>query len=164
MITYLLNVRMADLSLKITDEMLSIIRECTLLANETVVSKREKRTFKVIGRNDNDEYSIQIQLTSKNPCNPTRSLSTLSRKVLENDYMSKILEGHTPNGSVFKSGLIDTDEHCSITYKSDPEIVSEIISIFFDDKKSTKEKELASDTAEIIRSIILNYINTKNAL
>ena len=164
MITYLLNVRMADSSLKINDKMLSIITECTLSANKTVVSKREKRTFKVLGRNNNDEYSIQIQLTSKNSCNPTRSLSTLSRKVLENDYMSQILEGHTPNGSVFKSELIVTDEHSSITYKSDPEIVSEIISIFFEDQKNAKEKELASDTAEIIRSTILNYINTKNSL
>ena len=164
MITYLLNVRMADSLLKINDKMLSIITECTSSANETVVSRREKRTFKVLGRINNDEYYIQIQLTSRDSCNPTRSLSTLSRKVLENEYMSQILEGHTPNGSVFKAELVDTDEHSSITYKSDPEIVSEIISIFFDDKKNDKEKELASDTAEIIRSTILNYINTKNNL
>ena len=65
--------------------MLSIISECTSAANDTVVSKREKRTYSVLGRKDNDEYTIQIQLTTKNPVNPTRSLSTLARKVIENE-------------------------------------------------------------------------------
>ncbi len=164
MITYILSVKMADPSLKIDDKMLSIIKECTIAANETVVSRREKRNFEVLGRYENDEYTIQVRLTSKNSCNPTRSLSTLSRKVLENEYMSKILEGHTPNGSVFKSKIIDTDEYSTITYKSDPEIVSEVISIFFNDKMTTAEKDLASDTAEIIRKTVLNYINTKKEL
>ena len=164
MITYLLNVRMADSALKINEKMLSIISECTAMANDTIVSKREKRTFEVLGRVNNDEYTIQIQLSSKNACNPTRSLSTLSRKVLENNYMSEILEGHTPNGSVFKAELVNTDEHSAITYKSDPEIVSEIISIFFDKQMSAKGKDLASNTAEIIRGTVLDYINKKNSL
>ena len=164
MITYLMSVRMADPTIIIDDKVFSIISECTISASNTVVSRREKRSYEVMGRNKDDENSIIIKLTSKNPVNPTRSLSTLSRKVLDNKYMSNILEGHTPNGSVFKSELIDSDEDANITYKSDPEIVSEIISLFFDNTMLPKEKELASDTAESIRSIVLEYINNKNSL
>lgn len=164
MITYLMNVRMADPSIKIDDKVFDIISECTVSANNTVVSRREKRSYEVISRNRDDENAIIIKLTTKNPVNPTRSLSTLSRKVLDNEYMSSILEGHTPNGSVFKSELIDADEDSNITYKSDPEIVSEIISIFFDNTMLPKEKELASDTAENIRSVVLKYINNRNSL
>lgn len=163
MITYILNVKMADTSLKIDDKMLSIISECTSAANDTVVSKREKRTYSVLGRKDNDEYTIQIQLTTKNPVNPTRSLSTLARKVIENEYMSKLLEGHTPNGSVFKSEIVNESED-SVIYISDTEIMSEIISIFFNNDLLPKEKTLASDTAESIRSIIIDYVNAKKTL
>lgn len=164
MITYLMSVRMADPSITIDDKIFRIISECSVSASNTVVSKRERRTYEVIERNKDDANAIIIKLTSKNPVNPTRSLSSLSRKILDNEYMSSILEGHTPNGSVFKSELIEADEDSNITYKSDTEIVSEIVSIFFDNTMLPKEKELASDTAESIRSIVLEYINKKNDL
>ncbi len=164
MISYLLSVKMADQTLEITDKMIEEITKCTTAANNTVVSKREKRTFKVIGREGNDPYTIQIQIISKNAINATRSLSTLSRKVTENEYLSKILEGHSPNGSVFKATQLDKDENYAITFRTDTDIVSEIISIFFSTDMLPKEKELASNTAAEIRRITLDYINQKMGL
>ena len=166
MISYLLKVRMADPTIKISDKMLAIIDSCTSLANETTVSKREKRTFKVLGRypNDDEKASILIRITSRDACSPTRSLSTLARKVLENDYMSKILDGHTPNGSVFKAELDKLDENYKINKLSDAEIVSEVVSVFFDDRKPTSEKDLNRITAEKIREIVLQHINEKQSL
>ena len=81
MITYLLNVRMADSALKINEKMLSIITECTAMANDTIVSKREKRTFEVLGRVNNDEYTIQIQLSSKNACLPVRKIRSILHQI-----------------------------------------------------------------------------------
>lgn len=159
--TYTLEVRMADNTLKISDEMMEIIDSCTEGANSTTVSKREKRSFKVIGRQD--ENSILITITTRGSINPTRSLSTLSRKLLENKEMNKILEGHTPNGSVFKAIVID-ESNSKITHLSETKIVSEIVSLFFEKNLLPKEKILAEQTTEKIRNIILEHINKKNKL
>ena len=51
-----------------------------------------------------------------------------------------------------------------IAYKSDTEIVSEIISIFFEKTMSEKKNALANAAAEDIRSIVLKYLNDKKAL
>ena len=161
MITYILEVRMADSELIITDEMEQIINECTQKANSTIVSQREKRTFSVIGRKD--EYTLMVSLTSRDATNPTRSLSTLSRKVLENDTMSQLLAGHTPNGSVFKAQLIESADS-KITFLPDTEIVSEILKIFFDTDSLPREKELSRKFAEEIRNIVIDYKNQKDNL
>lgn len=161
MIQYRLAVKMADTSMKITDKMMDIISTCTNAANDTIVSKREKRTFEVVGRKD--EYTIFVTLTSRDPVIPSRSLSTLTRKVLENHYMSSILVGHTPNGCVFKA-TIESENQITITNKTDTEIVSEVVSIFFDRSLSPKAKDLSSDAAEKIREIVIQYLNDKNTI
>ena len=161
MITYNLEVSFADSKLEITDEIEKIIAECTKPANETTVSQREKRTFTVTGRKD--ENTIFIQIITRNPVNPTRSLSTLARRVLENDAMSKILKGHTPNGSVFKAKLINSTDS-EITYLPDTEIVSNVVSIFFKNDYTSREKEIAETAAEKIRDIVIDYVNKKNNL
>ena len=79
--------------------------------------------------------------------------------------MKKLLVGHTPNGSVFRSTLLEEDPISKkIAYKSDTEIVSEIISIFFEKTMSEKKNALANAAAEDLRNIVLKYLNDKKAL
>ncbi len=160
MISYKLEVSMADKNLKITNQMYDIICDCCNQASQTIVAKREKRTYTVTGRKD--EYTIYLTLTSRDAVLPNRSLSTLTRKVTANEYMQKILEHHTPNGCVFKTNLLHEDTTTMrITHQTDTEIVSEIISIFFEKTMSKKKLELASTAAENIRNIVIQYLNDK---
>jgi len=154
---------MADKKLPITERMRDELCECCKQASNTVVARREKRTYSIIGRKD--EYTLYMTLTSRNEVLPNRSLSTLTRRVTANEYMKKLLVGHTPNGSVFRSTLLEEDPISKkIAYKSDTEIVSEIISIFFEKTMSEKKNALANAAAEDIRSIVLKYLNDKKAL
>ena len=154
MINYYLELSMADKKLPITERMRDELCECCKQASNTVVARREKRTYSIIGRKD--EYTLYMTLTSRN---------TLTRRVTANEYMKKLLVGHTPNGSVFRSTLLEEDPISKkIAYKSDTEIVSEIISIFFEKTMSEKKNALANAAAEDIRSIVLKYLNDKKAL
>ena len=163
MINYYLELSMADKKLPITERMRDELCECCKQASNTVVARREKRTYSIIGRKD--EYTLYMTLTSRNEVLPNRSLSTLTRRVTANEYMKKLLVGHTPNGSVFRSTLLEEDPISKkIAYKSDTEIVSEIIAIFFEKTMSEKKNALANAAAEDIRSIVLNYLNDKKAL
>ena len=66
---------------------------------------------------------------------------------------------------VFRSTLLEEDPISKkIAYKSDTEIVSEIIAIFFEKTMSEKKNALANAAAEDIRSIVLKYLNDKKAL
>ena len=98
MINYYLELSMADKKLPITERMRDELCECCKQASNTVVARREKRTYSIIGRKD--EYTLYMTLTSRNEVLPNRSLSTLTRRVTANEYMKKLLVGHTPNGSV----------------------------------------------------------------
>ena len=136
MINYIIELKMADKSLKITDEMKELISQCALEASATTVSRKNKRTFSVEKRID--EYTIIIKLQSRDAINPTRTMSTLTRAVVHDEQII-----HIP----------------------DTQIVSEIISIFFStDYMPKKEKELTEETASKIRKLIIDYKNKLSIL
>lgn len=163
MITYVLSVKMADHSLAISDEIMKIIAACAKEANKTTASRREKRTFELTKRQD--EYTIIITIKTKNPVIPTRSLSTITRQILKNEFMADILRGRTPNGCVFDATVIDEFQDKLPTKNlNDVEIVNEIISIFFSKPISPIERSLNIETANKIKDIIYNYHKEKNEL
>ena len=64
MINYYLELSMADKKLPITERMRDELCECCKQASNTVVARREKRTYSIIGRKD--EYTLYMTLTSRN--------------------------------------------------------------------------------------------------
>ncbi len=158
MVEYLIAIKMADKTLSISTEMEKIIDDCTQEANETTVSIRNKRIFSLEKRID--DYTLIIKIQSKTAINPTRTLSTLTRAVSRNKRMSEILnEGnHIINGCIFHSRLLN-EEGSQILHLSDPAIVSEIISIFFGNEYTPKEKVIVEETAAEIRKTILSFKN-----
>lgn len=158
MVEYLIELKMADKTLPISIEMEKIIDECTQEANETTVSLRNKRIFSLEKRID--DYTLMVKIQSKNTINPTRTLSTLTRAVSRNERMAEILnEGnHIINGCIFNSCLL-SEEGSQILHLSDPDIVSEIISIFFGNEYTPKEKVIVDETASKIREIIISHKN-----
>ena len=159
MVEYLVELKMADKNLAISDEMEKIISQCTKEANETTVSIRNKRFFSLEKRID--EYTLVVKIQSKTAINPTRTLSTLTRAVSRNPRMAEILNNgnHIINGCIFNSRLI-SEEGTQILHLSDPAIVSEIINIFFGNEFTPKEKKIVENTAAEIRELILSYKNT----
>lgn len=161
MVEYLIELKMADRTLAITDEMERMIKECAIEANNTTVSIRNNRVFSVEKRMD--AYTLVVKIQSKTSLNPTRTLSTLTRAVSKNRRMNELLTGHIVNGCIFHAKLL-SEIGTNIIHLSDTEVVSEIISVFFQQDLSPKEKSLALETAETIRKTMIGYINKKNNL
>ena len=159
MVKYLIELKMADKNLAISEEMEKIIAQCTQEANETTVSIRNKRLFTLEKRID--EYTLVVGIQSKTAINPTRTLSTLTRAVSRNARMTEILSNvnHIINGCIFNSRLL-SEEGSQILHLSDPAIVSEIVNIFFGNEFTPKEKEIVESTATEIRELVLSYKNT----
>lgn len=158
MIDYLIELKMADKSFPITDEMEKLISQCAHEASMTTVSRKNKRTFSVEKRID--EYTIIIKLQTRDAINPTRTMSTLTRAVVHNEKLYSIVKSHIVNGLIFNTSLLSKKDS-RIIHIPDTQIVSEIISIFFnkDDYIPKEEKELAEETASKIRKLIIGYKN-----
>ena len=157
MIDYIIELKMADKAFPITDEMKELISQCALDASTTTVSRKNKRTFSVEKRID--EYTIIIKLQSRDAINPTRTMSTLTRAVVRNEKLYSLVKDHIVNGLIFNTSLL-SQQDTQIIHIPDTQIVSEIISIFFNtDYMPEKEKELTEETASKIRELIINYKN-----
>ena len=160
MIHYKLELKMADHSLKINAELKNMLCNCAKYASNSVLSKRTNRKF-WIDEDMPDEYTVIVHITSRDPINPTRSISAITRTISKNPSYYSLIENHIVNGMIFKTRCIEKENE-TIIQKPDDEIVSEIISIFFGNCMSTQEKELRREYADKIRSLILDYINSKN--
>ncbi len=162
MIDYMIELKMADKSFPITDEMKKLISQCALEASATTVSRKNKRTFSVEKRID--EYTIIIKLQSRDAINPTRTMSTLTRAVVHNEKLYSLVKDHIVNGLIFNTSLLSQND-TQIIHIPDTQIVSEIISIFFkNDYMPKEEKELTEKTASEIRKIIIDYKNKLSIL
>lgn len=159
MIVYKLELKMADKEMKIDSTIRNMIAECAKEASSTTVSKKYRRSFEVEDDQPN-EYTLIIKISSRDAINPTRTISTITRAVTRNDKYYNLVKDHIVNGLIFQTRLI-SEENEKVISLSDPDIVSEIVSIFFSTDLLPKEKELASNTAENIRSIVIEYLNKK---
>ena len=160
MIIYKLELKMADKALRIEDSLKSMIIACAKEANSTTVSKKYRRTF-TVEKEQPDEYTLIIKIASRESINPTRTMSTITRAVTRNPDYYNLVKDHIVNGLIFNTRLI-SEENGIIKTMPDTEIVSEILSIFFKDDMTDREKELASITAEKIRPIVIDFVNKRN--
>lgn len=161
MIVYFIELKMADKAFPITDEMKELISQCAFEASLTTVSRKNKRTFSVERRID--DYTIIIKLESRDAINPTRTMSTLTRAVVHNEKLYSLVKDHIVNGLIFNTSLLK-EESGQIIHIPDTQIVAEIISIFFKNDYSPREKALAEKTAAEIRKIVIEYKNKQSAL
>lgn len=156
MITYYLDLQMAKKNFEITERMMELIIDCANIANSTVVSKRNKRTFSVEKRID--KYTLRIKLESRDSIIPSRTMSTLTRAVTQNTEFYDMVKDNLYNGLIFSTKLIN-EENSQILQMDDTDIISEIINIFFKKDYLPSQKDLVEDTAEKIRNTIIQYKN-----
>ncbi len=139
-----------------------MISACAQEASLTTVSRKYRRTF-TVEDSQPDEYTVIVRISSRDAINPTRTMSTLTRAVTRNPAYRELVKEHVINGLIFQTRLISEEDN-KIISMSDPQIVSEIISIFFNCDMSGSAKNLASNTAEKIRAIVLEYTNKRKDL
>ena len=149
-------------------EWTNAIKEAQNIANQSFSAIRYKRIISKIDFIDSS--TIIARLESRDPINPTRSISSLSFALARNEdaKQSHLLDGHIINGRIFKTSLV-TENTSQITNLSDMAVVQEIISIFFREKDSSiqedlssREKKLARNVHDKIRDIVISYVNDKN--
>ena len=160
MLLYKLELRMADKKMKIDKAIRDMIIDCAKEASSSTVSKKYKREFS-IEEEQPDDYTLIACIRSRDPINPTRTFSTVTRAVFRNDDYKNLVKDHLVNGLVFQVKPQSTENEKVITL-SDTKIVSEIVSIFFDNPLPS-EKKLVCDTADKIRQTVIDYINAKDA-
>lgn len=160
MIIYKVELKMADKVLRIDDSLKSMIIACAKEASSTTVSKKNRRTF-TVEKDQPDEYTVIIKISSRESINPTRTISTITRAVTRNPDYYNLVKDHIVNGLIFNTRLI-SEENGIVKSMTDTEIVSEILSIFFKNDMTDSEKELASVTAEKIRTIVIDFVNKRN--
>lgn len=161
MIDYVMELRMADKNLPITDKMEKLLCDCAKEAGETTVSRKNKRTFAIERRLD--EYALLVRLQSRDAINPTRTMSTLTRAVIRNNELYSLVKDHMVNGLIFHLTLVD-EQNTQIIHIPDPEIIAEIVSMFFKNDFAPKEKVLAEVFCEKIRAAVLEYKNEQRKL
>ncbi|MCM1298599.1 MAG: hypothetical protein NC228_03440, partial [[Eubacterium] siraeum] len=111
-----------------------------------------------------DEKNIHLRMTSRDQVIATRSISTLSRALVQNerDKNSGLLDGHIINSCVFNSRLMDQSTS-HIDNLNPTEIVQQTVEIVLGQKfLSDRERMYAKEASDKIRDIVLEYVNKKN--
>ncbi len=158
MFKYNLSVSMSDPNLKISEEIKTLMVKAADEANSRRNASRKGRLIKI--NESIDDYHINITLDSKTEVIPTRALSALSRCMIELDT-NGILDGHNYRGCILNSTLL-TDENNDIKSISDVEMLQEIIDMLFNRTTyNNRDKKLATQTLDIIRNSVIEYINNK---
>lgn len=164
---YVYDIKMSpmDKNVKLdSPEWVNAMIEAKNIANQSFSAIRYKRGISKMDFVDSS--TVVVRLESRDPINPTRSLSSFSIALVKNEEakQSHLLDGHIISGRVFKTSLVSEDTS-QITDLSDTGIVQEIISVFFSKKDlSIKEKELVREVRAKIRDIVIAYVNDRNEL
>ena len=164
MYVYDMQVSMSDPLFLFDDVLISAIQEAIQIANASFSAVRYNRTIEYVKKID--ERSLHLRMCSRDPINATRSLSSLSRALVRNEREkgSALLDGHIQNGCVFSTKLME-ESTSHISALPDSEIVQEIISIFFGQAElNNREKRVARETAEKIRTLVIAYANKKKEI
>lgn len=159
MYKYDLSVSMSDTNLGISEEIRELMVVAANSANSRRNASRKGRAFEI--KELIDEKHIHVCLLSDTEVIPTRALSALSRSMITCD-LNGILEGHCFRGRVFNASLIESNEKKETTL-SDVQMLQEITAMLFDRVSlNNREKKLARDTCDEIRSIVIDYLNKKS--
>lgn len=162
MYIYDLDVSMSDKELIFDKKLMEAIKQAINIANSSFSAIRYNRKIELVETINNT--NIHLRMTSRNPINATRSLSSLSRALVRNEKEknSGLLEGHIINGCVFNTKLLNQTTSF-ISNLNPTEIVQEVVAIVLGQKfLNDKERILAKEASDKIRDVVIEYVNKKN--
>ena len=160
MFKYILTVSMADEQLSITDPMIMSLLRCAITkTNSSKNSKLKGRHFE-LASNYIDKDHVNIILKSNNEVIPSRAMSSLSRAIIAEDK-NNIISSY--RGCIFNSKLT-SNQIVKTANLSDVELLQEIIAMVFGQQnlRNNKDKALARKYTDKIRSLIIEYIQSKS--
>lgn len=155
MFVYELSVSMADKKLAFSNNeiLLEAIKEAIEISNNSFSAIRYKRTIEFIKLLD--DKTMLLKMISRDETNPTRSLSSLSRALVQNEKNkdSKLLEGHLVNGCVFNAKLIGIQkpELFELESITDSDVIKILVEIISD----PKYKFISKDVFESVKKILV---------
>ncbi len=159
MYTYNLSVAMSDRSFSFyeNEEMIPAIKEAISISNSSFSATRYKRSIEYVKLID--EKHILLRMHSRDEINPTRSLSSLSRALVQNERtkQSGLLDGRIVNGCVFHASVINSPEPTTINELSN----SEVIQILVEMAIGTKYNSIATDTLNSVKQIVIDTLNNR---
>lgn len=161
MYIYDLAVSMSDKELIFDEKLMEAIEQAIDIANNSFSATRYDRKIEFIEAIN--DTSIHLRMTSRDSINATRSISSLSRALVQNELKkgSGLLEGHIINGCVFNTKLLDQTAS-SINDLNPTEIVQEVVEIVLGQKfLNDRERRLAREASDKIRDIVIEYVNRK---
>ncbi len=164
MYIYDLNVSMADKEMVFDKKLIDAINQAIDISNSTISAARSNRKIEFIEKTN--EKNIHLRMTSREPINPTRSISSLSRALVQNEKEknSGLLDGHIVNCCVFNSTVINQTSSC-ICNLNPPQIVQQVVEIVLGQKfLNDKERAYAKEASNKIQDIVLEYVNRKNEI
>lgn len=155
MYLYNLSVAMANkqFSFEQCPQMLDMIKEAITISNSSFSATRYKRTIEF--HNIIDEKHIHLIMKSRDKINPTRSLSSLSRAVLnlEKEKGTSFLASCTANGCLFNAVVIEAPKQpISIDELSDNLLLKSVIDLVYSSDENYKQK---------LKELMLPFINEK---
>lgn len=159
MFVYNILVSMSDPKLSISDSKIIILLKKAIQEVNSSKNSRIKGRFFELGEIA-DEKHINIILKSNTEVVPTKAMSSISRAILSIDT-EKIIT--TYRGCVFYSEQIPNPISKS-TSLTDVELLQELTALIFGQHKldAHKDKNLAREYTEKIRSLVLDFIQKKS--
>lgn len=159
MYVYDLSVAMSDrdIVLQNNEELISAIKEAIDISNHSFSATRYKRTLEFI--DFWDEKHMHLRMKSRDEINPTRSLSSLSRALVQNEKSkgSNLLEGHLVNGCVFNATVIPKQNNA--INSADELSDSDAIQILVKMALRSEYSDIAEDTLRAVKEILIQNIN-----
>lgn len=159
MYVYDLSVAMSDKDIILDEcpELINAIKEAIAISNKSFSATRYKRKIELI--DFIDSRHMHLKMFSQNEINPTRSLSSLSRALVQNERSknSQLLEGHLVNGCVFNATVIPKTER---TIHSPEDLSnSEVLQILVEMVAGTKYEDVADETLYAIKELLIQKLN-----
>lgn len=160
MYIYDLSVSMSDKKMSFIEnkDLLVAIKEAIDISNNSFSAVRYKRTIEFVELID--DKKMLLRMRSRDETNPTRSLSSLSRALLQNERTknSNLLDGHLVNGCVFNAKLIDSNksQKLEIEAMADSEVIKMLVEIVI----NPKYESISKDTLDSVKKILFEALNS----
>ncbi|MGN1159429.1 MAG: hypothetical protein ACI4SE_04455 [Lachnospiraceae bacterium] len=159
MFIYHLSVSMSDDTLEISPEILDLMTSAATEANNRRNASRKGRKFEI--KDLIDHKHVHIVLSSDTAVIPSRALSALSRSMIALDK-NKLLLGHDYRGCILNTTVISSGEH-EVTAITDVELLHTITDMIFgQNTMNNRDKKLARDLSDDLRTIAINFINNRS--
>lgn len=157
MYSYNLKIRLSDNAI-IDEKIYSLIENAVEHSNNKVNALSYGRKIRIESISK-DKKSLLVSLETSKPVIPSRSVSALSRSMIELDE-NNILNEHIYRGCVLNTTVIN-EENKNIDNLTDVELLKTLTEIVFEQQFNSENKKMAIQCKTELKNIAIGYLNKK---